>query len=115
MLRQLFACVVRQQGYTTSTAASVMEAEALRQQRGLTSLRLVIAEIQLGANPQRQEGYALYERWTAVQPTLPFLLVSGNPASRSLPAIQAGVVRLLVKPFPFRALVDAVQALVGKP
>ena len=89
--------------------------EALRQQRGLAHLALVIAEIQLGANPQRQEGYALYERWTAAQPTLPFLLVSGDPTSRSLPAIQAGGVRLLAKPFPFRVLVDAVQALTGRP
>ena len=115
MLRQLFEQVLRQQRYATYTAASVMEAEALRQQRGLAHLGLVIAEIQLCANPQRREGYALYERWTAAQPTLPFLLLSGNPASRSLPAIQAGAVRLLAKPFPFRALVDAVQALVGRP
>ena len=115
MLRQLFEQVLRQQGYAIYTAATVTEAEALRQQRGIATLGLVIADIQLSADPHMREGYALYERWTAAHPTLPFLLMSGDPASRNLPAIQAGAVRFLAKPFPIRALRDAVQALVGRP
>lgn len=115
MLRQLFEHVLRQQGYQTSTAASMAEAEAFRQQYGLTSIALVIADIQLSANPQAREGYTLYERWSRAQPTLPFLLMSGDPGSRALPAIRMGTVRFLAKPFPIRVLLDAVQALVGGP
>lgn len=115
MLRRLFEQVLQQQGYQTSTAASMAEAEAFRQQHGLTSIGLVIADIQLSANPQAQEGYVLYEQWSRAQPTLPFLLMSGDPGSRLLPAIRTGAVRFLAKPFPMRALLDAVQALVGGP
>jgi DNA-binding NtrC family response regulator len=115
MLRQLFEQVLRQQGYQTETAASEAEAERFRQQQGLAHLALVIADIQLSADPHAREGYALYERWTAVHPTLRFLLMSGNPGSQALPVIQAGVVRFLAKPFAIRDLLDAVQALVGRP
>jgi DNA-binding NtrC family response regulator len=115
MLRQLFELALRQQGYQVSTAASVAEAEAFRQQQGLTRIRLVIADIQLSANPQAQEGYALYEQWSRARPGLPFLLMSGDPGSRALPAIRTGAVQFLAKPFSMHVLLDAIQALVGGP
>jgi DNA-binding NtrC family response regulator len=114
-LRRLFENVLQQQGYQTSTAASMAEAEAFRQQHGLTRIRLVIADIQLSADPQGREGYALYEQWSRLQPGLPFLLMSGDPGSRTLPAIRTGAVQFLAKPFPIQALLDAVQSLVGGP
>ena len=115
MLRRIFVQALQQQGYQTETAASEAEAENFRQQQGLAHLALVIANIQLSANPQAREGYALYERWTRAHPTLRFLLMSGDPGSRALPAIRTGAVRFLAKPFPIRDLLDAVQALVGRP
>jgi FixJ family two-component response regulator len=58
------------------------------------------------------EGYELYQRWTAVEPTLPFLQISGDPCSRTLPAIQTGAVHFLAKPFSVQTFLSTVQTLL---
>jgi DNA-binding response OmpR family regulator len=60
------------------------------------------------------EGYALWQRWTALDPQLRFILISGDLRSRDLPAIQAGSVRWLGKPFSPEELLEAVRAVLAR-
>jgi DNA-binding NtrC family response regulator len=90
-------------------AATVAAAEAVLQRIGVDAIRLVIADIHLTAGLQACEGYHLYERWHQRHPQLPFLLISGSPVSRDLPAVQTGEVRCLAKPFALHELLQAMQ------
>src|SRR5919108_5931814 len=98
-LRTALARTLTRHGYGVCTAATVPEAEALLRRLGVAAIHLVIADIHLTPDPRAREGYALYRRWRAVHQALPFLLISGDPSSRALPAVQRGAVCLLLKPF----------------
>jgi DNA-binding NtrC family response regulator len=98
-------------GYQTVRAETVQQAEEALQWLGTARIGLVVTDINLTRGSHAQEGYDLYQRWTAMHPTLPFLLMSGDPSSQSLPAVRRGVVRLLSKPFPLTIFLDAVRAL----
>jgi DNA-binding NtrC family response regulator len=100
-------------GYPVVTAATVQEAEATRQRSDYAPIGLVIADVHLTDRLQEQEGYTLFERWTAASPALPFLLISGDPDSKALPAIRTGVVPFLTKPFALAELLHTVRALLG--
>ena len=99
-------------GYTIMATATVQEAEDARQRLGDAQLGLVICDIHLTSNPQERAGYTLYQHWTTLVPDLPFLLMSGDRQAQQLPAIRAGVVRFLPKPFRIDDLLSAVQALI---
>jgi DNA-binding NtrC family response regulator len=110
-IRSLLHDTLRLHGYQVIAVGTVQEAEEILQQPGVAALGLVITDIQLTTNRQVREGYRLYERWIATHPTLPFLLISGDPSSQSLPAIQIGAVRFLAKPFTMSDLLEAVRLL----
>jgi two-component system response regulator FlrC len=99
--------------YKVVATATAQEADAALKQLGIAAIGLVIADIQLTADAQAQEGYELYKRWTTAHPTLPFLLISGNPTSQTLPAIRTGAVRFLAKPFTISGLLATVQTLLS--
>jgi DNA-binding NtrC family response regulator len=111
-IRDMVGQALQLQGYATEAAASVQAAEEARQRLGDANIGLVICDIHLTSDPQGYEGYALYQRWTASAPGLPFLLMSGNVQAQNLPAIRAGAVRFLPKPFLIADLFAAVQALI---
>jgi hypothetical protein len=69
----------------------VPEAEAARQRFSPGHIDLVIANIHLTTAPEAREGYALYRRWRARYPGLPFLLFSGDPATADIPDIRGAV------------------------
>jgi DNA-binding NtrC family response regulator len=100
-------------GYKVIATASAQEADTALKQLGAAAIGLVIADIQLTADSQAREGYELYERWTTAHPTLPFLLISGDPTNQTLPAIRTGAVRFLAKPFVISGLLNTVQTLLG--
>jgi DNA-binding NtrC family response regulator len=110
-IRSLLHDTLHLRGYQVIAIGTVQGAEEILQQRGAAALGLVIADIQLTTNRQAQEGYRLYERWSAIYPTLPFLLISGDPSSQLLPAIQTGAVPFLAKPFTVSDLLEVVQLL----
>jgi DNA-binding NtrC family response regulator len=101
-------------GYRVVTASTVQEAEATRQRLGFTLIGLVIADVHLTDTLQEQEGYTLFERWTALSPSLPFLLMSGDPNSKALPAIRTGAVPFVAKPFMLGELLHAVRTLLQR-
>jgi DNA-binding NtrC family response regulator len=88
---------------------TVAAAEAALQRVGVVTIRLVIADIHLTASLQAYEGYQLYDCWHRLYPEVPFLLISGSPIGRDLPAVQTGAVRCLAKPFALDDLLHAVQ------
>jgi DNA-binding NtrC family response regulator len=100
--------------YRVITAATVQEAERVLQCLGVAETNLVITDINLTPLHNTHEGYALYQRWSALYPALRFILISGDPANQELPAIRSGAVRFLAKPFEIDALFEVVREVLGR-
>jgi DNA-binding NtrC family response regulator len=101
-------------GYRVITAATVQEAERALQSLGVAETNLVITDINLTPIHNAREGYALYQRWSALYPALRFILISGEPANQELPAIRSGAVRFLSKPFEISALFEVAREVLGR-
>ncbi len=114
-IRYVLQEVLSHHGYQAETAATVEEAEKVKQRLGAEAIGAVIIDVHLTTNPRFHEGYTLYAEWTALHPTLPFLLISGISTSQNLPAISAGDVPFLAKPFTMEALLTWVQRLLADP
>lgn len=99
-------------GYSALAAATVQEAEEIRQRLHPEVLGLVLADINLSHTPQGQEGYDLCQRWKEAHPDLPFVLMSGAARRLALPVAHPGSVRFLAKPFDLDELLAVVQALL---
>jgi len=112
VIRELLHEVFHTYGYSVMTAATVQEAEEIRQRLTPEGISLVLADINLSHTPHGQEGYDLFQRWTEAQPALPFVLMSAAASSLVLPAMCTGRVRLLAKPFDLDALLDVVAGLL---
>lgn len=108
-LREALSEALHFYGYQIATAATVQEAEEVKHRLGISGIDLVITDLHLTSGPQGQEGYVLFQRWTEEHPTLPFILISGDPSSEALPAIRSGALRFLLKPFEFDALLNVVR------
>ncbi len=113
ILRQTVELLLQHHRYTVLTAATRQEAEEIRQHVGLEAIDLVISNIHLTPDPRVQEGYVLYEQWSAERPSLPYLFISGDPTSQDLPAVRSGLVRLIPKPFLPVELLAAVRQVLG--
>jgi two-component system OmpR family response regulator len=113
-VREFLEDALRLHGYQALPVGTVQEAEAARQRLGPGGLDLVIANINLTPDPAAREGYALAQRWRAQEPTLPVILISGDPSLQALPEIQAGAVRFLAKPLALDALLQAVREALGR-
>jgi DNA-binding NtrC family response regulator len=113
-VRQFLEDVLRFQGYQVLTAADVPEAEAARQRVGPGGIDVVIAHINLTPDPAAREGYGLAQRWRAQEPTLPVILISGDPSLQALPEIQAGAMRFVAKPQVLEAVLQAVREVLGR-
>jgi DNA-binding NtrC family response regulator len=101
-------------GYRVITAATVQEAEKALQSLGVAETNLVITDINLTPVHNAQEGYALYQRWSALYPALHFILISGDSNNWELPDIRSRAVRFLAKPFGIDALLEVVREVLGR-
>jgi DNA-binding NtrC family response regulator len=101
-------------GYRVITAGSVEEAEEVMQRLGVEGIHLVIADVHLTPAPQARAGYALAQRWRAMHPQLPFILMSGDSSNQDLPDVRARVLRFLLKPFAIDVFVAAVREALGR-
>jgi CheY-like chemotaxis protein len=110
--REALVEILRAEGFWVVTAATVQEAEEIKQQVTSVGIDVVIANIHLTADPESREGCTLWQRWNAFDPQLRFILMSGDMSGRDLPAIRAGAVRWLAKPFgPAEVLETLLDAL----
>lgn len=101
-------------GYRVITATTVQEAEGALQCLDVTETNLVIIDINLTPVLYAQEGYALYQRWSALYPALRFILISGDPNNQELSDIRSGAVRFVAKPFEINALIEVVREVLGR-
>jgi len=101
-------------GYRVLTAANVQEAEDIKERVGVGAIHVVVADIHLTPGPDVRAGYALAQRWRALHPGLPFILISGDSSNQDLPDIRSGAVRFLVKPFRIAAFIDAIRDALGR-
>ena len=101
-------------GYRVITASTVQEAEGALQSLDVAETNLVIIDINLTPVHHAQEGYALYQRWSALYPALRFILISGDPQNQELPDIRSGAVRFVAKPFEIDALLEVVREVFGR-
>ena len=113
-VREALVEILRPEGYRVLTAATVPEAEEARRQLTPGGIDVVIANLHLTAEREAREGYALWQRWTALNPQLRFILISGDPHAPDLPAIRAGAVRWLPKPFRPVEVLDTVRDALGR-
>jgi DNA-binding NtrC family response regulator len=112
-VREALVEILRPTGYRALTAATVQVAEEARRQVTPGGIDVVIANIHLTADPQAREGYALWQRWTALDPHLRFILMSGDPRNQDLPAIRAELTALWA--FTFLMALDLLHGLAGFP
>jgi DNA-binding NtrC family response regulator len=76
-------------------------------------LDLVITDLRLTHLPHAREGYALIQRWHAVMPALPFILISGALRPHDLRDLPVEVVWCLAKPFEAAALLTTVHEAIS--
>jgi DNA-binding NtrC family response regulator len=96
-------------GYCVITAASVGEAEEVKQRLGAEGIQLVITDIHLTPGCQVRAGYVLAQRWHAQHPGLPAILISGDASNQDLPEVRDGSLRFLLKPFQMEAFLEVVR------
>lgn len=104
--------VLHYHGYQVEAVATIEEAEKIKRRLGPEAIGVVVADIHLTTNPRFHEGYAMYEHWTRLHPTLPFLLISGVVSSQRLPAVRTGAVAFLSKPFVIEEFLEILQQLL---
>ncbi|HUK43614.1 MAG TPA: response regulator [Candidatus Bathyarchaeia archaeon] len=102
--------ILRQEGYTVSTAATV--AEALRE-IGSHTFDALIADLNIG---EPGDGFTVVSAMRRTQPECINLILTGYPAFESaLQAIRNQVDDYLVKPADVRALVKSLEAKLSNP
>jgi CheY-like chemotaxis protein len=113
-VREALVEILRPEGYRVLTAATVPEAEEARRQVTPGDIDVVIANIHLTADREACEGYTLWQGWTALDPQPRFILISGDLRSLDLPAIRAGTVQCLTKPFSPAELLETIRDALGR-
>jgi two-component system response regulator FlrC len=113
-VREALVEILRPEGYGVLTAATAQEAEEIKQQVTPEGIDVVIANIHLTPDPEAREGYSLWQRWNALDPQLRFILISGDTSCRDLPAIRAGAVRWLTKPFGPAEVLETLRGVLGR-
>jgi DNA-binding NtrC family response regulator len=108
VVAELLAC----DGYRVLTARSLAEAEAVRAHLGLAALGLVITNLRLTRTPEAREGIDLILQWHAVDPALPFILMSGNLHSPEMADLPVKAVWYLSKPFALETFLDTVREAI---
>jgi DNA-binding NtrC family response regulator len=108
-VRDVLAEVLSFEGYRVLTASCVPEAEAVRERVGLAALGVVITNLRLTRHPHAREGADLIQHWHAVEPRLPFILMSGDLRPHDMADLPSEVVWYLPKPFATEVFLDTVQ------
>jgi CheY-like chemotaxis protein len=98
-VRDVVADLLGLEAYRVLTASSVQEVEAVRERLGLGGLDLVITNLRLTRRPEAREGADLIQRWHAVEPRLPFILMSGDLSPHDMVDLPSERVWYLAKPF----------------
>jgi DNA-binding NtrC family response regulator len=101
--------VLRSEGHRILTASSVQEAEALHKRLGLAGVDLVITNLRLTRRPQARQGAELIQRWQAVVPRLPYILMSSDLRPHERTDLPSKVVWYVAKPFSTEVFLATIQ------
>jgi len=112
-VRETLVEVLSIHGYRVITAASVGEAEEVKQRLGAEGIHLVITDIHLTPGSQLRAGYVLAQRWRTQHPGLPIILISGDANNQDLPEVRDGSLRFLLKPFQMETFLGVVREALG--
>ena len=112
-MRETLVEVLSMEGYRVLTAASVEQAEEAKTRLGAAGIQLLITDVNLSPAAQVRAGYTLAQRWRALHPELPILLMSGDPSNQGLPEVRSGSLGFLLKPFQMGILLEAVRRALG--
>lgn len=110
-IRDILEALLSFHGYTVLTASTAQEAEDARQLLGFPEIGLVICDVHLSGNIDLQEGYWLCRNWKEADPALLFVLISGDLSMKHLPAVRAGVMPFISKPFAVEELLALIQRM----
>ncbi len=108
-LREAVAELLHLEGYRVLTASNVAEAEAMRERLGFRALDLVITNLRLTRDPNAREGADLIQRWHAVEPRLPFILISADLPPHDTADLLLQNVWYLAKPFATEVLLKTIH------
>ena len=113
-IRDVLQAFLEHEGYAVIASGTVAEAEKSIIDKGSGNIALVISDMDLQPVSKELEGYAFFRRQTSKDPELPFILISGDYTVWELPAVRAGTVSFLVKPFKLDDLLSAVRSVEKK-
>jgi CheY-like chemotaxis protein len=113
-VRETLVEVLSMEGYRAITAASAEQAEETKTRLGAEGIQLLITDVNLSPAAQIRAGYTLAQRWRALHPELPILLMSGDPSNEDLPEVRGGSLGFLLKPFQMDVLLEAVRRALGR-
>lgn len=99
-------------GYKVISVGSVEAADKCIKERGSENIAVIISDIHLDPVSKELEGYAFFLRWSAEDPDLPFILISGDRSLWDLPAVRAEDVCFLAKPFNLYDLLATVRCVM---
>jgi CheY-like chemotaxis protein len=113
-VRETLVELLSMEDYRVLTAASVEQAEETKTRLGVEGIQLLITDVNLSPAAQMRAGYTLAQRWRALHPELPILLMSGDPSNEDLPEVRGGSLGFLLKPFQMDVLLEAVRRALGR-
>jgi DNA-binding NtrC family response regulator len=108
-VRAVVAELLALEGYQVLTASSLADAEAVRARLGLAALGLVITNLRLTRAHKAHEGIDLIRRWHVLDPSLHFILMSGDLRAPEMADAPVKVVWYLSKPFAIELFRDTVR------
>lgn len=110
--RHVLHYFLQRSGYNVISVGSVAAADTCVKEMGSENIAVIISDINLDPTSKEPEGYAFFLRWSAEDPDLPFILISGDRSLWDLPAVRAEDVCFLAKPFNLYDLLATVRCVM---
>lgn len=114
-MQKLIEQLCQRAGSVTVTMEPGNATDRLVAERGLAAFALVVLETDVPWEPHGHHPHMarhLLREWTALVPTLPFVLVGTRVQKHALLMIRADIVRFVAKPFEPHELSDAIQTFL---
>ena len=118
VMQTLISKICQHAGASTVIIEPVKATDRLVTERELAAFALVVLETDVPWEPQGRRPYMacrLLREWTALVPTLPFVLIGMQVQKHALLMIRADIVRFVAKPFKPNELEDAILAFLPEP
>ena len=109
---RVLQALLQRWGYTVIAKRSTREAENLLAGNRGENIGVIVFDMNLHPVSEELEGYAFFRRQTALNPGLPFILISTDYTIWELPAVRSMAEHFLTKPFDPEVLRTAVRSVL---